>query len=50
MEVMQSSQEADSEDEAAFQSPEWEGGDQGASPKLRRSSRKRKSTAGCDIA
>ena len=37
---------ADSEEEeSVFQSPEWEP-DQGASPQLRRSSRKRKSTAG----
>ena len=38
------------EEEAVFQSPEWDGSgqDQGASPQLRRSARKRKSTAGDD--
>ena len=45
--VMQNGREAESEEEdGAFQSPEWEGDPEGASPKLRRSSRKRKSTAG----
>ena len=42
----------DSEEEQVFQSPEWDsskpGEDTGASPQLRRSTRKRKSTAGDD--
>ena len=43
---------SDEEEDAAFLSPEWDPADvsvdQGASPRLRRSSRKRKSTAGGD--